>query len=313
MQQLLQHFFGKTSLADVPVESVRRFTEQFPSFAAGHYFLLQKLQEMQDATYPDQLQKTLVYFSNPVWLQYMVQHTVTTQDDTTNDRHAVETGGLPALPAGNSAPSPSRITLAEENATPPGVTHLEQTIPFEKGYPVVVQTSMPLPGHPAAPASAPAPEPEAPAHERSEGIHVPVQAAATPEQPASQQQTVQQEEPFAFQSYHTIDYFASQGIKLSVDVPPDDKLGKQLKSFTEWLRTMRRLPQATAEEVMENANNENIEQFAAHSLEEKEIVTEAMAEVLVKQGKFEKARDVYRKLSLLNPQKSAYFTAKSKL
>jgi len=35
-----------------------------------------------------------------------------------------------------------------------------------------------------------------------------------------------------------------------------------------------------------------------------------MAEVLVKQGKSEKAIEMYQKLSLLNPSKSAYFAAK---
>ncbi len=42
------------------------------------------------------------------------------------------------------------------------------------------------------------------------------------------------------------------------------------------------------------------------------VLTEAMAEVLVKQDKREKAIDMYEKLSLLNPSKSAYFAAKIK-
>jgi hypothetical protein len=35
-----------------------------------------------------------------------------------------------------------------------------------------------------------------------------------------------------------------------------------------------------------------------------------MAEVWVKQGKLEKAIEVYHKLSLINPSKRAYFAAK---
>ncbi len=49
---------------------------------------------------------------------------------------------------------------------------------------------------------------------------------------------------------------------------------------------------------------------AASSIEEKEVVTEAMAEVWIKQGNREKARDIFTKLSLQNPGKSAYFAAK---
>ena len=40
------------------------------------------------------------------------------------------------------------------------------------------------------------------------------------------------------------------------------------------------------------------------------ILTEAMAEVYLKQGLREKAIDVYNKLSLQNPNKSAYFAAR---
>ena len=38
-----------------------------------------------------------------------------------------------------------------------------------------------------------------------------------------------------------------------------------------------------------------------------------MAEVFIQQGKIEKAHDIYKKLSLLNPAKSAYFAAKIEL
>jgi hypothetical protein len=113
-----------------------------------------------------------------------------------------------------------------------------------------------------------------------------------------------------FQSFHTIDYFASQGIKLTLDENPDDRLGKQMKSFTDWLRVMKRLPQKNAVVVPDLVAEHQVQTFAAHSIEGKEILTETMAEVLVKQGMMEKATEVYHKLSLLNPGKSSYFAAK---
>jgi hypothetical protein len=119
-----------------------------------------------------------------------------------------------------------------------------------------------------------------------------------------------EEEKLAFQAYHTVDYFASQGIRLSHEVKTEDKLGKQMKSFTEWLKTMRRLPQATVEEVLDKTNDKEIEQIAADSLEDNEVLTETMALVLARQGKIAMAREIYNKLSLLNPHKSAYFAAK---
>jgi hypothetical protein len=118
--------------------------------------------------------------------------------------------------------------------------------------------------------------------------------------------------PIVFQSYHTIDYFASQGIRLQQADLAKDKLGQQLKSFTEWLRSMKKLP--AEGDTVRTPEDENRQELviknAAHSIEEKEVLTEAMAEVWAKQGNREKATDIYNKLSLLNPSKSAYFAAK---
>ncbi len=117
------------------------------------------------------------------------------------------------------------------------------------------------------------------------------------------------EDSLHFEPLHTTDYFASQGIKLSEEIKSDDKLGKQLKSFTEWLKTMKKIH---VEEKPESSSvsDISIQQLAEKSNEEGIILTEAMAEVLIQQGKAGKALEVYQKLSLLNPSKSAYFAAK---
>jgi hypothetical protein len=110
-----------------------------------------------------------------------------------------------------------------------------------------------------------------------------------------------------FESYHTIDYFASQGIKLMQE-DFKDKMGKQLKSFTDWLRSMKRIGGPIETNTsLDEVTNQSIQRIAEHSVEEKEILTEAMAEVWAKQGNTRKAIRVYEKLSLLNPDKSTYF------
>ncbi len=124
---------------------------------------------------------------------------------------------------------------------------------------------------------------------------------------------VVEDSPIAFQSYHTIDYFASQGIRLQQADLGKDKLGQQLKSFTEWLRSMKKLPSAemeTSHAPEDVTRQQHVIRSAAHSIEEKEVLTEAMAEVWTKQGNREKAMEIYNKLSLQNPAKSAYFAAK---
>ena len=114
-----------------------------------------------------------------------------------------------------------------------------------------------------------------------------------------------------FEPMHMVDYFASQGIKLSEEVLTGDKLGKQLKSFTEWLKTTKRVSTAYADTGLPGGQAENaIQNMAEKSNIEGDVVTESMAEVFAMQGKAKKAIEVYEKLSLLNPSKSAFFAAK---
>ncbi len=75
---------------------------------------------------------------------------------------------------------------------------------------------------------------------------------------------------------------------------------------------MKKLPHTEAgPAVPEDAGRQQLViRNAASSLEDREVYTEAMAEVWAKQGNTEKALSIYEKLSLLNPSKSTYFAAK---
>jgi hypothetical protein len=116
--------------------------------------------------------------------------------------------------------------------------------------------------------------------------------------------------PLTFEPYHTIDYFASQGIRAKEEEKPKDQLSRQLKSFTEWLKVMKRLPVSEIASAVSATDEKKIEKLAENSIDDREVVTEAMAEVWEKQGNKAKAMLVYQKLSLLNPAKSSYFAAK---
>lgn len=308
MQPLLQHFFGKDTLEEIPVETIRGFAVQHPSFVAGQYFLTKKLYQLNDSSaYREQFQKTLAYFTNPFWLQYQLHHAsaaaaITVSEPPAESKPAVEVTIITG--SGQAAPEEKAAVRDEE--------HVPVVKGFETKYPYVVNMPVAASVEQAAGSAPVAAIPGVISKQDSTGTATPFTKPAPPSGASpdinTREQTIQQESPFVFQSYHTIDYFASQGIKLNQEVP-DDKLGRQLKSFTEWLKVMRRLPQPVA--AGDIPPDEDIASFTDHSLEEKEVLTEAMAEVLIKQGKFEKAREVYRKLSLLNPHKSAYFAAKS--
>jgi len=129
-----------------------------------------------------------------------------------------------------------------------------------------------------------------------------VASLETPVEPAA-------EIPLENVAHHRIDYFESQGIKLEEDKNAD-KLGTQLKRFTEWLKQMKRVNPTQVELKTDEAGESQVQNIAQHSNETQEVVTETMAEVLAKQGKLEQAIEIYEKLSFNNPSKSVYFAAK---
>lgn len=114
---------------------------------------------------------------------------------------------------------------------------------------------------------------------------------------------------FTFEPFHTVDYFASQGIKLREEKLENDQLGKQVKSFTQWLRSMKKIYVEEKKELGLTEEKEVVS-IATESNQQTEVVTETMAEVLAKQGKKAQAIDLYRKLSLLHPEKSVYFASR---
>ena len=330
MQPIMQHLFQASALEDISRERLESFVEEYPCFGFGHYLLSRKLRATDDGQYLAATQKTSLYFPNPFWLQWILENAP---------------GAKPAAQV-RAQPAPAEHHIAEPVAQAEALLPIEQPIRDEEP-PFVLEEPTPEPT-PAAihgpltdqllesiekareireslqkitdnfitvngqPPAEPIRD-EEPPFVLDEPEH-PVLIEPAPEipahsAPAAEAPVIADSTPL-FEPLHTIDYFASQGIRLSIDENPTDNLGRQMKSFTEWLKTMRRLPQKDRVIVPDRVAEEAVQSFAAHSIEGKEVVTETMAEVLAKQGMPERARIVYEKLSLLNPEKSAYFAAK---
>lgn len=117
--------------------------------------------------------------------------------------------------------------------------------------------------------------------------------------------------PFETEPYYTIDYFASQGIKFDYSKEPQDKLTTKMLKFTDWLKKMKGQKMETVVED-DPELEQTIQNIAQNSNESKEVVTETMADIFAKQGKTEKAIQLYIKLSFLIPAKSTFFAAKIK-
>lgn len=142
-----------------------------------------------------------------------------------------------------------------------------------------------------------------------------------------------------------VDYFTQQGLEVSNEIPEemvnaeandeiidDDAEDKSLMvvmSFTEWLQFLQQKTKKEEEEeqekralkamwqkqkmaeAMEEENDEippTVFEMAVNSIQREDgIISESMALVYAKQGKTQQAIDMYKKLSLQNPNKSAYF------
>jgi hypothetical protein len=287
-----------------PTDNRAYFTQiaaAHPYFSIAQFYLLLQT-EKQSADYAKQAAKTAILFNNPYWLQFQLQETLSPTPD------------LSITPATTN-------TFSEKPALKEAIP-IEIKQDFSTSIPIETQV-VEIPKEVAL-NSAPQSLNEVaiiPANHFNEG-NTPLENDEDSEDEALPDQMIAPfqfklnintaditEDKITFEPLHTSDYFASLGIKLSGRALNSDKLGKQLKSFTEWLKDMKKLQPDQIPLQSEQADL-SIQQLAEASNLETEVETEAMAEVLIQQGKVKKAITVYKKLSLLNPSKSAYFAAK---
>ncbi|RYD95211.1 MAG: hypothetical protein EOP50_08330 [Sphingobacteriales bacterium] len=270
MNRLSESLFQK-SFAECSAEELRQLTAQYPYFAPAHFLLLKKYDPSTEE-YRRQYQKAQLYFHDPVSFEFFLHRA---------ERIIEQPAVTAPVEAAPEEPAAEVVTVSEPFVSPTSLEEHEIGI-TEEG-------------------------------EASELTEADADATDAPETPLPGLAAIDLQAPpeggLSFEPYHAVDYFASQGIRLSQDDVPKDKFGKQLKSFTDWLKTMKRITPETggAHDAKTEAGVENL---ADHSVKESDIVTESMAEVWVKQGNKRKAADIYRKLSLLHPAKSAYFADK---
>ena len=174
------------------------------------------------------------------------------------------------------------------------------------------------------------------------------QDALPPESPEQQAEALPAEPEEEEMKLPLQDYFSRQGISVSDELPgalpqpeaheesqerkDEDKSLMVVMSFSEWLMHYKTQNQKAKEEeedkralksmwqqeklaaALEEEHDEipeSVFEMAVNSLaKEEDLASESLAEILIKQGKLDKAIEMYRKLSLRNPQKKSYFADK---
>ena len=279
INKLVKSLLQKDTLEQCSLQELEHFADRHPYFGAAQLLLTKKLQKESPERYNEQLQKTFLFFHNPLWVEHLMN----------------ETGNAQII-----APENIEIQLTETALKTETVFEEKIEIP-SKSVIETVKTKV-VEDNPinAIENILTTPIQEPPAYIPTLKIE--------PVDPAKNE--------LIFEPFHTVDYFASQGIKFKEEEKPTDKFSLQLKSFTDWLKTMKRLPVGVIASNDENTTGElnradmKVEELAEHSLTERAVLTEAMAEVWEKQGNSNKAIEIYSKLSLLDPSKSLYFAAK---
>ncbi len=231
--QLSNTLRGDNLLPDTK-ETWEILVNKYPSFDLVHLLYLKKVKQEEPVSFTKELQKRSIHFSNPVWLENLL-NLQNLQPEKVQEESPIEKAGDEKM---------SRMLEA-------------QALSFQ--------------------------------------------------QPVGENEEL----PISVEALHRIDYFESQGIRLEDQPGKQDQLDIKVKKFTDWLKDMKRINPHPMDLGSQEESSALVESFAAKSLEHKEeVLTEAMAEVLIKQNRINEAIHLYEKLSFLNPAKSTYFAAK---
>lgn len=347
VNELVRSLIHKDSLGQCSINELEKLVAQYPYFGPAQFLLAQKLKAENSPKYPKQSQRAILYFQDHLWFDFLSrEEDLSAMPVSTSNEKSIAPPVMPITPGQEKHEKHEEDILpATPLTTEPIIQNLAQPVEEIALTPdfAEYQTSEPEPVHEIIAAPPPSTEPAEVIQEETNDLPM-----NTEEQPtrAAEEQAPAPDLPFesgketplhemaepgpvqetalpplrivpldkaaalTFEPYHTVDYFASQGILLKEEERPKDKFSQQLKSFTEWLKTMKRLPEAGKTNPSATAIDQKVTVMAEHSIADREVVTEAMAEVWEKQGNHQKALEIYRKLSLLDPPKSAYFAAK---
>jgi hypothetical protein len=298
--QLLQSYVTTgTALPDSVADELAACNKKNPWFAAGHFLEAVFHQQKKLSEAEQSVQKALFYSNDPAWFSWqyrrlteqgqtaghMKEEVERVAEEQSQDEEDAVADALALIETEDAAEATVMNAVADAELLVEAANHIDEMKPV-----TIAETTTTA-------------HPEEIVVQPQENVAIfPSEKELTTTQEAAPK------EPFLFEPFHTVDYFASQGIRLQEEKLGNDDLSKQVKTFTQWLRTMKKT--YTNDHLqLEQQQEAEVLGIANHSNQPEEILTETMARVLQQQGKKAKAAEIYHKLSLLHPEKSAYFAA----
>ena len=335
-EKALYHLTGFKDLSLVNEETLVKLADNYPYFAPVQMLLSAKYKTDNSSDFIKQVQKTSLYFTNPYWLHYLIQekpnqslledYSPVSIDYLLENPDAAITrnnyGEIEELPETKEAILEKELPKNNNDfSNIISIPTIESVKEMMRGIDKQTFPETALDENSEEEIT------KQPDFHESESIHShsePYNEEAATDlsnskissllsnQLADFKKPVQEEEELEIsrEPMYTIDYFASQGIKIDLSKIPQDKLTTHLRRFTDWLKYMKHDNPNPIDLGTNQDLEEAVEMIAKTSNEQREIVTETMADVLQKQGQLDKAIQLYIKLSFLNPEKSAYFASK---
>src|SRR5690348_5786061 len=101
IDQLVKTLLQKESITDCSLEELQQFADRHPYFGAAQLLLTKKLQTENAEGYHEQLQKTFLFFHNPLWVEHLLEESRqpavgSQQSAVGSGQVAVGSGQLPA-------------------------------------------------------------------------------------------------------------------------------------------------------------------------------------------------------------------------
>lgn len=316
-------------ITEADSESIEQLTKEFPYFVPARY--LDAARRHKEMPFSDDMMSSMqLYMGN--WLNYChflqdsaggVIADFTPETETQIETPSEEVNVASEPQEKHPVVETTEVLIAEEPVieTPEQVVQIEEEPIIE----VTEETKAPIVEQAIAAAEA-----------TNEKLAELAEEAAVQEEPEETETPLDGKKENLIPPVYTEDYFLHQGVQVSNNIPADIPRRKDdetslmvVMSFSEWLSHYKRKKKQEEEEendqrelktmwqkeklaaALEEGNDEipeTVFEMAVNSISKEEnLASESLAEVYVKQERYDKAIDMYKKLSLSKPQKKAYF------